>query len=99
MLKLNSSNCRLLSSTDAMVGASTQVFAIAELMEMILLEVDRHALLVAAQRVSKQWHEHIAHSPVLQMALFFMPDPSSASASRHTHCEPRSPQGLRHAAP
>ena len=54
-------------------AAHDTVFAICELLEAILLDVDMRTLLVSVQRVCKRWNAVIASSPPLQRRLFFLP--------------------------
>lgn len=62
-----------------MTMAATKVFAIPELLEMILLQVPPRSLLVSAQRVSKQWSEAIKASAKLQQSLCFKQRPADSS--------------------
>lgn len=48
-----------------------KVFALPEVLEKILLEVDMVTLLVSAQRVSKAWKDLIKSSIAIQQKLFF----------------------------
>ncbi|KAI1190618.1 hypothetical protein F5B17DRAFT_385892 [Nemania serpens] len=60
------------------------VFAIPELLEAILLQLDITSLLVSASRVNKMWNHLIETSPAIQQALFFQPV--------QDHCSARSSQ-------
>ncbi|KAF3059957.1 putative f-box domain protein [Daldinia childiae] len=61
--------------------ASDRVFAVPELLEAILSQVDKTDLLVNMQRVSKHWKKVIEGSPKFQKALFFLA--SSGSPTPH----------------
>ncbi|KAF2652080.1 hypothetical protein K491DRAFT_719266 [Lophiostoma macrostomum CBS 122681] len=50
-----------------------QVFDMAELLELILIQLRPRDLLLNAQRVSKHWKDMITTSPTLQRILFFRP--------------------------
>ena len=60
-----------------MSAAMIHVFGTAELLEAILKEAllqgMSHRQLLLAQRVSRDWKDIIAGSPLLQKALFFRP--------------------------
>ncbi|KAK0638568.1 hypothetical protein B0T16DRAFT_227119 [Cercophora newfieldiana] len=58
-----------------------KVLATPELVEAILLQVDRRLLLTSAQRVCTSWHDIIATSPSLQRYLFFLASPATKTAS------------------
>lgn len=49
------------------------VFAVPELLESILLQLDMTTLLVFASRVSRTWHHVINTSPSIQRAIYFRP--------------------------
>ncbi|KAK5659418.1 hypothetical protein OQA88_619 [Cercophora sp. LCS_1] len=51
-----------------------QVLASTELLEAILLQLDRRDLLTSIQRVCTLWHSVISTSPSLQRYLFFLAD-------------------------
>ena len=61
-------------------SAMNEVFAILELLEMILLHLDMRTLLVSASCVSKRWSGTMANSHQIQQALFFQPKPLPSSA-------------------
>ncbi|KJX95619.1 hypothetical protein TI39_contig4100g00022 [Zymoseptoria brevis] len=58
------------STSVAMSSAASNVFGTAELLELILLDVDMRTLLLG-QRVSKDFNNTITSSPSLQEKLFF----------------------------
>ncbi|KAI1396019.1 hypothetical protein F4819DRAFT_491931 [Hypoxylon fuscum] len=53
-----------------MVTAQEKVFNTAELMEMILLDIDPMEIITNTQRVCKKWHSSLAASPKFQQNLF-----------------------------
>jgi hypothetical protein len=55
-------------------SASTHALEVAELLEMILLEVDQSTLLTSCLRVEKRWQSLIETSPARQKHLFFRAD-------------------------
>ncbi|KAH6889207.1 hypothetical protein B0T10DRAFT_572557 [Thelonectria olida] len=57
--------------TDEFFRARDNVFGTYELFEFILSHLDMRTLLIAAQKVCKQWRDLIAVSPLLQQQLFF----------------------------
>lgn len=59
-------------------SASCKVFAIPELLEQILMDINIRELLVNAQRVNSTWHSTIKASKKLQQALFCEPVSSVA---------------------
>jgi hypothetical protein len=61
------------TKTDELLQARDDVFGTYELLEFILSHLDMQTLLVAAQRVCKQWRNLITVSHVLQRQLFFEP--------------------------
>src|SRR5437879_630808 len=54
-----------------------RVLSTAELLELILLQLDLRTLLTAAQRTCRYWKTLIRDSPSLQKYLFLMPDESA----------------------
>ena len=60
--------------------ASNAVLSTTELLESILIRIDAKTLLVAAQRVSKRWHDVIKGSQLLQKKLFLLPTGSLEEA-------------------
>ncbi|PYH99492.1 hypothetical protein BO71DRAFT_405280 [Aspergillus ellipticus CBS 707.79] len=52
---------------------ASRIFAIPEILEIILLDLDAHTLLLSA-RVCRQWNALIKTSIRIQAALFFLPD-------------------------
>lgn len=55
-------------------SALEKVVSTAELLELILLQLDLRTLLTAAQRTCRYWHSLVRDSPSLQKHLYFMPD-------------------------
>ncbi|QIW95241.1 hypothetical protein AMS68_000759 [Peltaster fructicola] len=56
-----------------MASAAEQVFALPELLEIVLLHLSQKDLLLC-QRVSPVFRSTVLHSPKLQKALFFLPN-------------------------
>lgn len=54
-----------------------KVLSTAELLELILLQLDLRTLLTAAQRICRYWKTLIRDSPSLRKYLFLMPDESA----------------------
>jgi hypothetical protein len=54
-----------------------KVISTAELLELILLQLDLRTLLTAAQRTCRHWNSLIRESPSLQKYLYFAPDESA----------------------
>lgn len=55
--------------------SASQTFAIPELFELILLNLDTRTLLTKAQLICHTWTTFIQESPAIQWALFFKPEP------------------------
>jgi hypothetical protein len=53
--------------------AASRVFAVTELIETILLDVDQRSLLISCIRVCRIWHGLITASHALQRHLYFLP--------------------------
>jgi hypothetical protein len=60
-------------------GAASAVFSIPELLDGVLLQLDRVTLLVAVQRVCRSWKQHMDASSVIQTYLFFRATEQSLS--------------------
>ncbi|CAG8381969.1 unnamed protein product [Penicillium salamii] len=55
--------------------SASKTFAIPELFELILLNLDTRTLLTKAQLICHTWTSFIQESPAIQWALFFKPEP------------------------
>ncbi|KAJ5166695.1 uncharacterized protein N7482_005476 [Penicillium canariense] len=56
------------------ISPQEKVVSTAELLELILLQLDLRTLLTAAQRTCRSWNILIRDSPSLQKALYFVPN-------------------------